>query len=150
MRHICPSEHHTSAPLPTINQPDSHRWLTLVLLTNSLIDYIVRFCSDDTPAIIEYSDSEVKRMIYEAKIKVEAQIAELPEYLGTMSSPPANVELILVLVQVRDDEEGQTVSIKAKPKRVRQLLKDHGVRGLAGDVYGAQIKEALQRVYQAE
>lgn len=160
-RYIYPSERHpgplspltlspSSPPLlPPFNEINLAHWPNITFSIMSSIESVMNFIMEDkTPGVIEYSASEVKQKMNE--IQVEARISDAPKSSGATTSVPEKVVGIVAFVSVGENQPPQVVSITAKPKRVRQVLKDYGVRNVAEDVYGSQIKEALMSPRRAD
>jgi len=136
-------------PLPPSSETNLAHWPNITFLIMSSIQSVMDFImGDSTPGVIEYSASEVKQKMNE--IQVEARIAEAPNSSGATTTAPEKVIGIVALVSVGENRPPQAVSIFAKPKRVRQLLKDYGAKDMAEDVYGLQIKQALMSLRRAD
>jgi hypothetical protein len=146
-RYIYPSEHRPDTPPPAeIGSLSSGHWPTLASLIGTLIHCIIDFIlDDDRPAVIEYSNEEAKQKT--KGIQIEARVVKSNSPQSNPESPqgiprPEKVIGIVALVPSGTDGHHRAVSITAKPKRVRQILNEEVVH-LAEDVYGAQIKAAL-------
>lgn len=129
-RYIYPSEH--SSPPLSKRQPVPPS--TLASLLAMLWVYILSFFISDEPGIVEYSPQEIKCRA--GDITVEAQVVEF-------SAEPEKVVGVMALIHVGDDEQVHAFPITAKPKRVRDLIKDE-VGRTPEDVYRKQIKGALK------
>ncbi|KAH3955886.1 hypothetical protein HBI25_143760 [Parastagonospora nodorum] len=157
-RYIYPSERRPEAlsppkpsppsPAPSSNELNLSYWPNITYLimsfTKSLINFVME---DNTPRVIEYSALEVRQKMKD--IQVQARVAEAPKSSGATNSAPEKVIGIVALVSMGENQPPQAVSITAKPKRVRQLIKGYGVVNVAEDMYGVQIKEALKSLREA-
>jgi hypothetical protein len=125
-RSIFPSEHRPGALAPSLNepiQPNMDHWPTLACLLRSLVIYITSFFIEEEPAVIEYSTSEIKQRV--DKIEVQTQVVGLPGATAKASSALEKVVNIVALVPIGNGAGNQAVAITARPKRVRQLLRNY-------------------------
>jgi hypothetical protein len=148
-RYIYPSEHRSNhQPLSTVGTPSPDHWPTVASLINTLVGRIYSFIfDDDTPAIIEYSKEEVKQKT--DRIQIEVRLVEVntlqSHHEPAHGSPrPEKLIGIMALVPSANGSHYHTVSITAKSKRVRQILREEQIGSLVEDVYGAQIKAAMR------
>jgi hypothetical protein len=79
-RYMYPSEHRPDASPPAaIGPPSSEHWPTLASLIGTLIQRIIGFSfNDDTPAVIEYSNEEIKQKTNRIQIKARVVEANSP------------------------------------------------------------------------
>jgi hypothetical protein len=145
-RYIYPAERRpgTNPQLPV--RPARPAPPTLASLIRMIFQCILELFTDfftDEPAIIEYTPRQIRQRVEE--IRVEAQVVEhdVSAPINSETTTPERVVGILALIHVGQDVQRQATPITATPKRVRQLLKGHGV-DLVEDVYGNQIKAALK------
>jgi hypothetical protein len=115
--------------------------------------------------IFEYSPYQIRETSKKLVVRVEAQEIEFtsltsskttstqPNYSSsssdTATAEPGSMVGVIVLLHVGDDRNGQQgriVEIRAKPKRVRQLLQDEGVENLVEDMYGMELRGALMKL----
>jgi hypothetical protein len=122
--------------------------------------YLTALFVDKKPSIIEYSTAEMNSKL---KFSVEAQAVESPlpphptettSGSGSSSSQQRQGQAVDVYAFLRIEDGNSTaaarsIPIVAKPKRVRQLLKEHSRRRLVEDAYGTALKEALRGLPKA-
>jgi hypothetical protein len=158
-RYIYPSERCPEAlspptpwlqsPGPVSNELNLSHWPNIIYLIMSFTESIINFVMEDnTPGVIEYSATEFKQKIN--AIQVQAPVFEGPRSSGATTSAPEKVISIVALVSMGENQPPQVVSITAKPKRVRQLIKGYGLVNVAEDMYGVQIKEPLKSLRDAD
>jgi hypothetical protein len=142
---IYPNEHEPivkpSSLSPRQKEPFSFSSL-LKLIFNCIMDIF-----NDDPAIIEYTPEQIRRKIN--TVRVEAQIieyeAEMPSSPGSIPSPKRIVS-VTALLYVDELDQRRAVPITAKPKRVRDLIRDDGSYDLVEDLYKKEIKGALKKL----
>jgi hypothetical protein len=117
---------------------------SLTSLIGNVTSYVAGYISSyftSEPAIIEYSDKEIRKQM---KVCVEAQKLKCPD-------PHSHEKVIRVIALVANrgrknsEEKARTVEIRAKPKRVREILKSAGGY-VAEDVYRQEIRSALKKL----
>ncbi|KAF2024726.1 hypothetical protein EK21DRAFT_93848 [Setomelanomma holmii] len=130
----------TSPPLPLPPRPvptPSQRKIepsALTTLLSLLYVFLMGLFVDDQPAIIEYSTAEIKSKV---RVRCEAQLREV-----VVGRP--RITVVMLHIDDENTEKTQVVPITAKPKRVRDLLKEGGVRDVAENLYGKEILGAMR------
>lgn len=136
-RYTYPSEHRVVAPLRQPPAPPPSLFGRIATYVSSYFD--------TSPAIIEYTDRQIKR---QAKVRVvEAQHVKY-------ATDEKVVRVVALVSNGALDEAGEVkarqVEIRAKHRRVRQLLRDEGMGGyVAEEVYSKEIRGALRRLRSA-
>jgi hypothetical protein len=134
-------------PPKVIGPPTPDHWPTLTSIISAFVGRIYSFVfKDDTPAVIEYSKEEAKQKTNALQIEARATQQNFTRSHGGPLqgiSRPETVISIVALVPSGNGSHHRAVTVTAKPKCVRQLLKEE-VGSLAEDVYGAHIKAALE------
>jgi hypothetical protein len=141
-RYIYPAKSRPGTPPPLPARPAQPTLAALLVMMSWFIIELFTDISTDEPAIIEYTPRQIGKKTEE--IRVRAQIIECD--VSVPINPATTLDKVvgvLALVHVGQDVQRQAIQVMASPKRVRQLLKGHGVL-LVEDVYGNQIKTALK------
>ncbi|KAF1835241.1 hypothetical protein BDW02DRAFT_597499 [Decorospora gaudefroyi] len=100
-------------------------------------EYLTSFFCE--PAIIEYSDAEIKRR---TKIAIAASKIAHPSSVQKLIRVAA---LVTNKGEEEDKDRARSMEITAKPKRIRQIL--NGAECYTTEeVYGKQIKRALRKL----
>ncbi|CAO2648317.1 Nn.00g075840.m01.CDS01 [Neocucurbitaria sp. VM-36] len=147
-RYAYPSESRTLAapePQPSTAQPQSSSPSLLDRIISYIASCIVSYIAsyfEASPAIIEYTKKEIAR---KTKVRIEAQQVNHPS-----STEDGNVIRLVALVQNGIWENGESkaapVEIKAKHKRIREILNDTGIEYVAEELYAEEIRGAFQKL----
>ncbi|KAF1918043.1 hypothetical protein BDU57DRAFT_571947 [Ampelomyces quisqualis] len=138
-RYYYPSEYRPATPprSPTRQNPSPQPPpLMLASLLSTLCMFILSLFTPDAPAIIEYTPQEIAKKI--ARLQVEAQVVafDVPEKL---------VGVVALLHIGGENSERHAIPITARPKRVRELLRQCGYTDMEDD-FGEEIKRALKEL----
>lgn len=151
-RNTCPAEERSAQPQP---QPRPEHELSRLQLTSppALLLYPMlkligtKLIDDFTiPEIIDY---DVPKAMANKTVRVEAQAVEFtvtPESTAGAAQQPEKVVGVVAMLQLGDSNgtgPTRTLPIMAKPKRLRKVMWDSGVRGLTEDEYSEEIRVAM-------
>jgi hypothetical protein len=124
---------HSPSPPPETPADIPNPFPSLYSLIASLFAYIGAFLFDTEPPIVEHSAAHIK--LQQSQIRVEVQVVEF-------DGPEQAEKLVGVVASLHVGD--CVVPIMARPKRIREMLRADGVKDLAEDVYGREIKGALR------
>jgi hypothetical protein len=152
-----------SLPKTTPKGPIDPPSLSTLLL--GILAYLRNLIFDSSPNIIEYSPYQIRETYKKIVVRVEAQEVEFPSPPSSTSTSappnssssssdtgimaPGSVVGVIALLHVDDGrnvQQNRIIEVRAKPKRVRQLLQDEGVEDLVEDMYGMEIMGALRKL----
>jgi hypothetical protein len=142
-RYIYPPEHRLVATPPKLpprrDQPPQSS------VFSSLLSLLFSCIIDSEPAIIEYTPQQIRQGISEACVEAQMIEYEAQTFIGSGDGClPKKFVSVIALLHVGKIDQRRAVPITAKPKRVRELLKDNGMYDSAEDVYRKEIKGALK------
>jgi hypothetical protein len=147
-RYIYPSERQ-SGPLPPVPPQLGQKWPTLPYMIGMIYGFVVELIKDifctSGPMIVEYSEHQIRQNANEVRVETQAVEFEVPTSANTAVPAPGMVIGVVALLHVGHDDQREAIPIIAKPKRVRQLLRDSGWDTVEG-LYGKQIKVALKEL----
>ncbi|KAH7073640.1 hypothetical protein BKA63DRAFT_575925 [Paraphoma chrysanthemicola] len=121
------------------------------LLSMLYVLFLSFFMLDDKPEVIEHSVRHVKRR---HRVRCEMMVVEANNNPKISEGPESEdsemhkqvVFMAHLLVEDGNTETLRVVPITAKPRRVRGILRDAGIRYGVEDVYEREIKCAMRRL----